>query len=45
MATVSAQLKPYTILPYKRVEFPTYDGTILRGNLYTPPAPKTPHPS
>ena len=35
MSTPSAQLRPYeTSLPYKRVEFTTYDSTILRGNLY-----------
>jgi len=35
MSTPSAQLRPYeSVLPYKRVEFPTRDGTILRGNLY-----------
>lgn len=35
MSSPSAQLRPYdSILPYRRVEFPTYDGTILRGNLY-----------
>ena len=39
MAPISAQLKPYdSILPYKRVEFPTYDGTTLRGNLYHAPS-------
>ena len=38
MATFSispALLRPYeTILRYQRVQFPTYDGTILRGNFY-----------
>jgi uncharacterized protein len=30
-----ASLQPYeTLLPFKRLEFPTYDGTILRGNFY-----------
>jgi dienelactone hydrolase len=35
MSGASAQLQPYkSILPYKRVEFTTYDFTTLRGNLY-----------
>ncbi|ETS78554.1 hypothetical protein PFICI_10616 [Pestalotiopsis fici W106-1] len=35
MAGPSAQLRPYdSVLPYKRVEFSTYDSTTLRGNLY-----------
>jgi uncharacterized protein len=35
MSAPSAQLRPYgSVLPYKRVEFKTYDSTILRGNLY-----------
>lgn len=38
MAFVSAKLRPYeAILPYERVEFKTYDSTILRGNLYRAP--------
>jgi uncharacterized protein len=45
MATPSAQLQVYdTLLPYKRVEFPTYDGTILRGNLYLGDIAPTPAP-
>jgi uncharacterized protein len=35
MSTPSAKLQPYDfLLPYKCIEFPTYDGTILRGKLY-----------
>lgn len=35
MSAPSAQLGIYeALLPYKRVEFTTYDSTILRGNLY-----------
>jgi predicted alpha/beta hydrolase len=35
MSALSAQLRPYdSMLPYRRVEFTTYDSTILRGNLY-----------
>jgi hypothetical protein len=35
MSGASAQLEPYkSMLPYKRVEFTTYDSTTLRGNLY-----------
>lgn len=38
MLPPSAQLKPYdSMLAHKRVEFSTYDGTILRGNLYQAP--------
>lgn len=35
MSTATARLATYTsTLPYERVEFPTFDGTILRGNFY-----------
>ena len=35
MSGGSAQLQPYkSVLPYKRVEFTTYDSTALRGNFY-----------
>lgn len=35
MSRPTAQLHPYSsMLPYKRVEFTTYDSTTLRGNLY-----------
>jgi uncharacterized protein len=35
MSVPSAQLGVYgSLLPYQRVEFTTYDSTILRGNLY-----------
>jgi uncharacterized protein len=38
MSIPAAQLRPYeSVLPYKRVEFLTYDGTILRGNFYHSP--------
>jgi pimeloyl-ACP methyl ester carboxylesterase len=38
MSTPSAQIRPYdSTLPFKRVEFTTYDSTILRGNLYHSP--------
>jgi len=41
-SALSATLRPYdSILPYKRVQFQTYDSTVLRGNLYhAPNAPK-----
>jgi uncharacterized protein len=46
MSIPSAQLRPYeSMLPYKRVEFPTYDGTILRGNFYHCPRSKGPAPT
>jgi uncharacterized protein len=45
MSTVSAQLRPYeSILPFKRVEFSTYDGTTLRGNFYQGAGTKGPSP-
>jgi uncharacterized protein len=45
MSSPSAQLRPYdSVLPFKRVEFPTYDGTILRGNLYIAPKAQGPAP-
>ena len=45
MSSPSAQLRPYdSVLPFKRVEFPTYDGTILRGNLYFAPKAQGPAP-
>lgn len=45
MLSPSAQLRPYdSVLPYKRVEFPTYDGTILRGNLYFASSAQGPAP-
>jgi pimeloyl-ACP methyl ester carboxylesterase len=35
MSSPSAKLRPHdSMLPYKRVEFTTYDDTVLRGNLY-----------
>jgi uncharacterized protein len=35
MSAPSAQLRPYnSMLPYRRIEFKTYDSTALRGNLY-----------
>ncbi|KAF2727559.1 alpha/beta-hydrolase [Polyplosphaeria fusca] len=45
MKSPSATLKPYEeLLPFKRVEFPTNDGTILRGNLYHGDDAKNPAP-
>ena len=47
MSAPSARLRPYdSLLPFKRVEFSTYDGTILRGNLYHHSGhnPSTPSP-
>jgi uncharacterized protein len=39
------QLEPYhTILPFKRIEFSTYDSTILRGNLHLCPHAKAQAP-
>ena len=35
MSSPSAKLEPYkTLLPYRRVEFSTRDGEVLRGNFY-----------
>jgi hypothetical protein len=45
MANVSAKLQPYqSQLPFRRVEFPTYDGTVLRGNFYHGKDAKGPTP-
>ena len=45
MSTISAQLRPYeSVLPYRRIEFSTYDGTVLRGNFYLGTGPPRPLP-
>lgn len=45
MSAPSASLSTYqSVLPYKRVEFPTYDDTTLWGNLYLGQDAKGPRP-
>lgn len=45
MSNPSALLRPYdSLLSYKRLEFPTYDGTMLRGNFYCSSIAKGPSP-
>ncbi|KAJ4301722.1 hypothetical protein N0V90_003815 [Kalmusia sp. IMI 367209] len=45
MVIYSAQFKSCDeVIPYRRVKFPAYDGTILRGNLYHRPNVQTSAP-